>query len=380
MDLIKFSNTVEPTNFNIAVPIEGYLSVSWIERYRKEGEFTIEARLSSGLRELLPLGSFISHVDTYEVMVVEDHYIKEPADEDPIIKITGRGIQVLLEQRQVGASINWTSTVMPLTPFVLASNYVFSQALALIQTHAEYPIAWDDYDDIPFVKSVAPYGPGTLVSLEDREIPFGDVHSATLDILGVEDLGLKFVRKHDWNSKYHPGWNLDVNSLFWIHEGEDLSGTVVFSADSGEVDSAEYLWSNKTHKNAAFVYGEHRQMMVEYNPIAPATHENRRVVVVDASDIDKDWDTATTGERTTMENKMERRGRDAIENANQIALTSVDISREKNYRYRESYDIGDIVTVRGSYGEIARMRVVEFAELEDQESFVAYPTLQILDI
>lgn len=58
-------------------------------------------------------------------------------------------------------------------------------------------------------------------------------------------------------------------------------------------------------------------------------------------------------------------------------MQSVDISKDRQYTYRDNYDIGDLVTVLGDYGQSAVMRIVEYAEIEDQTSFVGYPTLAL---
>lgn len=390
IDIIKFESDSEPTNLIHAIAVSGYDSVTWIERYEKAGEFTIEAPLSSGLNHILPLGSFISHTRTFDVMIVEDHDVKETSSGDPMLKITGRSMLALFDRRTVGASMNWTSSVMNLNPFIIANNYVYQQLLTLMSTHAEWPICYDQYDDFPYIKTIAPGTPGTLESLEEREIPFGSVYDEVVKLLAVEDLGVRFVRKHAFPSKFKlvdgpygitPS-DLTTNSFFIIHDGVDQSEEVVFTTQSGVVDSAQYLWSIRNKRTAALVTGAHRQLLAElYSPVSGSDAEfsERRIMHVDGSDIDADWEDANASQRSAMEDRMLRRGLDVLQSNRQIALTSVDISRETNFRYREHYDIGDIVMVRGSYSEGSKMRIVEFAEIEDKNTYVAYPTLQFID-
>lgn len=96
MDLFRFN---DPNTFTSGQTIDEWDSASWTERYRDPGEFEIKAKLSSGLREFLPLGTLISHHKTLEVMVVENHQIAEDVDSDPLLTITGRSLQTLLESR-----------------------------------------------------------------------------------------------------------------------------------------------------------------------------------------------------------------------------------------------------------------------------------------
>lgn len=76
MELFKFTHPTS-TNLTYGVPIHGYTSAMWVERYRVPGEFEIEAPLSSGLQDELPLGTVISHIDTLDAAIVENHEISE---------------------------------------------------------------------------------------------------------------------------------------------------------------------------------------------------------------------------------------------------------------------------------------------------------------
>ncbi len=101
MELFKYIDDLN-LSFIGAETITGIDSVSWIERYREPGEFEINGRLSSGLKTFLPLQSLISHVNTMEIMIVENREITEEIDSDPTIKITGRSFETYLQHRIVG--------------------------------------------------------------------------------------------------------------------------------------------------------------------------------------------------------------------------------------------------------------------------------------
>lgn len=106
MDLFKYKDI---SSFSDGESINGWESISWIERYRDPGAFELKARLSSGLKDFLPIGTVISHAKTLEIMIVENHEVIEDVDEDPSLKITGRSFDSYLEQRVVGANQNWAS-------------------------------------------------------------------------------------------------------------------------------------------------------------------------------------------------------------------------------------------------------------------------------
>ncbi len=80
-----------------------------------------------------------------------------------------------------------------------------------------------------------------------------------------------------------------------------------------------------------------------------------------------------------MRNKMAIRGRQTLKANKEIFLTAADIAVTSTYRYRYDYNIGDMVMIDGTYGENERMRVVEYAEIEDENGESGHPTLRTLE-
>lgn len=373
MELIKYTTTT--TDLVGAVPVSGWDSLMWVERYRDPGEIEIKARLSSGLLEFLPLGTFVTHVDTYEVMVIEDHFIEEEIDEDPLIKITGRSMEVILEQRVIGCANDWSTYWQLYFEYTLASADIPSQAVTMIQDHTQTGIVDNAGDAFPNILADKTTGlTGTITTA--RAMKRQTLHAAVIDLLAQEDYGIRVIRKHPFISPF-PGTG--TNSRFRIHKGNDVSKNVRFGTDTGEIEAAEYLNSLRSYRNVAMVSGSVYEVLVEGDArwTGPDPENlDRRVLLVDGKDIDRDYDdTTTTGERDAMIAKMVARGQEALGKQVTLEIISVDISKNVDYVYREDYDIGDIVSVYGNHGTSAQMRVMEFVEIEDEEGTSAYPTL-----
>ena len=77
MDVIKFTNPTDKTKMEQGIFVEGITSKMWIEKYRDAGEFTFTAPIDSGVKEMLPLDTYVSHMNTGEIMIVENHEINE---------------------------------------------------------------------------------------------------------------------------------------------------------------------------------------------------------------------------------------------------------------------------------------------------------------
>lgn len=358
MDLIKLSSaTANPTELSFGESVSNYQSALWVERYREPGEFKIEAKLSSGLRESLPIDSFLSHLETAEVMIVENHEIKQPEDEDPSITITGRSFTSFLERRQLGDQA-LTNVV---SDYVLASDETWDQAVTLINDHVVDPA---NINGRLIGVDVVHTCSGT-VTTEERTIRPNDVLTSVTDVLKIDDLGLKMIRPTP----------TDDSLYFVVYRGDDISKTVRFSWVRGDLKNVEYFFSNKKYYNRALVMG--RWVQTTYNPTVAVNFE-QRTMLVDASYIDERQPSYPAGLALSLIIAgMQIEGDRALKAQTNISITQADVSDNTNLRFRRDYNLGDLVTVDGDFGSSAVMRVIEYAETEDENGTSGHPSLAI---
>jgi len=364
MELFKFNYVTDPTVLERGEAINNVNSVMWAERYRDPGEFEITGQLSSGLREFLPIGTLISHADTMEVMIVENHEITEEAESDPTIAVTGRSLECYLENRIVG--VNGARTSSTVVEYGLAADWTWNQAVKLINDHIVNTANANDALVNVVAQAIAGTG-GTSVA---RAVSKGTVHQRLLDILAVDDLGVSSIRRNTFTGY---GGN-NTQTVLSIFPGTNKSASVRFSWKSGDLESAEYLFSNKRSKNSALVLGRYVYTMVDTGP----TKYDRRIMIVDADDIDGNLTDPPVGaELTNILAKMVVRGNEALQSQNEITIARADISKITQYQYRRDYNMGDLVTIDGNFGQTQIMRVVEYVEIEDENGSSGHPTLSI---
>lgn len=343
--------------------VNGLTTKMWIERYRDAGEFKFTVSASSGMRDILPIGAFVSHVDTSEIMIVENHEISDQKGKESELIISGRGLETDFEQRVLGSNI-----ALPFSgvvgDYALSSDETWNQAVTMLKDHLYATMLIDDDNAWPYltITTDIPAG-GTEVA---RTIKRADLHKALLDLLAIDQVGVRVIRPT-------PGVE---NTTLLIHKGVDRSSEIVFSYDTGEIESADYLWTNKASKNAAFVSGKWVQVWVD----GAETEYSRRVMQIDASDIDNSYSAVPTGgDLTAVIAAMTQRGTDAIAAKNDISLTKAEVSREVNQNeYRSDFNVGDLVTIQGDYNEVSTMRISEYVEIEDQSGRIGYPTLTMV--
>lgn len=370
MQIFKLNHIRTAPALDQGVPINGADSIMWVERYRDAGEFEIVAKASSNIRALLPLGSLISHTKTLEIMMVENHETQNKPDEDATVKITGRSLEAWLENRVVGAdfySVNPSANLVD--EYTLASNYTPAQAIALVNDFIKIGTVVDANDGLQYLEIVTSLG--NVGTQEERNVPRKDVHAALLEILEVEDLGIKVIRR----TPNPPTNGSATNHRLVVHKGANRKNRVIFSAKGGDLSQIDYFWTNRKLKNDVLVVGRYIETRVSDGSISDY---DRRTLVVDASDIDGWRDAAPTGTALTNTlNRMVTRGRQALRKQKERNIVRADVAPISRFEYRKDYNIGDLVTVSGEDGIRQSMRVTEHAEIIDGTGFSSHPTLEL---
>ncbi|MET0787262.1 MAG: hypothetical protein ABWY25_11225 [Paenisporosarcina sp.] len=369
MDIFKFRNPTISTKMEQGEIINGLKTKMWVEKYRSPGEFKFVANSDVNIREKLPIGSFVSHVDSHEIMIVENHELTETKGRPTEVVITGRGFETFFDHRIVGSNKTFP-TIDAGTEFYLGPDEVWNQAVWLILNHISPTYLIDDTNALLYTAILTDIvDVGTAV---ERTIKRGSLYDRLIELLDIEALGIKIIRPGSWS----PLGPTDENTVVMIHQGSDLTQEVILSYDSGELESADYLWSNQKLKNAALITGKWVETWVS----TVDADYNRRIMYIDASDIDNSFTVAPTG--TDLDDvvfAMQQRGIDILLSQNDIALTKAEVSKEgSRFSYRTDFAVGDIVTVFGDYNETSYMRISEYVEIEDENGRSGYPTLTMI--
>lgn len=376
MDIFKFRHGDTGDWYDGEI-VNGLKSKMWVERYTEAGEFKLVAdRNLLRVKESIPIGSLISHTKTAEVMIVENHEIVESEESDPELVISGRGFETFLENRIVGSNKTFPSSTAA-TDYNLVANYPYLQAILMVRDHTRVDELVDD--DNALLKVLVSSSNSVFPPPVARQVKRGTVYERLLELLNVYQIGIKTRRPMQWL----PLTPLSDNLEMFVHSGLDRTNYCVFSHDTGNIRSAEYLWSIKSSKNAALVSGKWIETWVDDGSV----NYERRAMYIDASDIDNAYTTAPTGgDLTAVVAAMQRRGKDAIARHKTTSLAKIEIETSPSgpQYWRDSYGIfssdtkyyslGDIVTVIGNYGESTTMRVVEYVEIEDENGEVGHPT------
>lgn len=368
MDVFKFNNPNFPTKMEHGELIEGLTSKMWVERYGPAGEFTFVAPLRTNIRTSLPIGTFVSHTETDEIMVVENHELKGKKGEDIEVTVTGRSFETFFENRIVGSNQNFPVT--DIQPFHIDNHYSWNHLVELIQKHILPKYLINDNNALDYISVTHTIEGTSPTGLFPLDYERGSLYEHIQKLLEIDNLGIKTVR---------PGTLDSTNTSIIIHKGVDRSTSLVFSYSSGEIEDINYLFSNKNFKNAALVTGK----WVEYIVEGPEAGIDRRMMFVSATDIDEYFDVLPEGaDLDLVKLALWVRGVDTLKIQNELTLKNAQIAKDSvKYKYKKDYDLGDLVGVSGGYltteTEATKMRIIEHVEAEDSGGRSSYPTLAV---
>jgi hypothetical protein len=341
--------------------------MTWTERYLDPGEFKLVADLSSGLDTFLPLGTIVSHTDTYELMIVENQLVKEEADKSPIVEITGRSLETILEQRIIGArqvdapgdNLLNNVTAAESNPLQQAYNLLVSE-ITTSSPERNLPLIEVVMDANGFIPTIS----------EARKYRKGNVHQQLMELLGMDNLGISCVKANNFGVIGRPD-----KTQFRLYSGANRTGYALFSGIGGDFKSVDILESNKQNKNVAVVTSTYFEVSVALPGPVPSNLD-RREIFVDASDIDGDFDQAPTDANTKnlILDYMRARGRAAIRRNNSFVLSRTDTAEFTHPNFRKDYHLGDLVTVESNFAHQSVMRVTEYTEITDENGTTGHPT------
>lgn len=390
MDVVRLDSSYLPDGL-----VEGYRSMIWSERYFSNGDFEMVTPKIEATRSILPEGSFISLLDTREVMRVETHSIKVSKEGIPELSLTGRTAETVLEGRAALAGVYRE-------PWSAMKNYTTAEILAyylwtyLVENAGQDPSrVGGTHNAIDAIANLRVTDSSTLVeAVKEWSLQEGEVFTMLKDILALGQLGIRGIRppgttgnvitfdtsggstRGDVSRTSTPdisGLRLDVyNGLDRTRFQSDRE-SVIFHYDAGHIVEPSYLFSIQNWKTSALVGSSIGNLEVwpetgTTPPGTPPTGLDRRVLYVDGGtqgDTDLAIFTASVIQKGMVELAKHIRS----------ILFDGAISPDSPYIYGSHYTLGDKVSLMAQYGFEGEMTVAEYVRTQDIDGDRGYPTL-----
>lgn len=345
--------------------VDQYESFIWTERKSAYGDFELVVRSDRGMRALFSVGTRLAILRSSRVMVVETVENSTDNDGNVMLKVSGRSLEALLEDR-----VNQSSTI------AAGTAVEFSEVQGTPGNIARF--FFDEFcrdnvavpaDNFPFLVAGSLYPAGSIPEPAD-EILFryenASIYDTIKKICDVYNLGFRLVRNGDESELY-----------FDVYTGDDRTSqqtanpAVIFSPGLDNLSNTTELTSTAKLKNVAYVFGKFGSRIVYANGVDPSTSGfERRVLVVNASDIDLPVGAA-------LDAALDQKGLEELAKYRVVLAFDGEIPQFGSYEYGVDYDLGDLVEQRSVDGTATNMLVTEQIFISDGEGERAYPTLTI---
>lgn len=345
--------------------VDRFESLIWTERFRAFGDFQLTLNSTLENRSRFPPGVRIAINESYRVMTVDTSEDTVDAEGRKILKLSGRSLEALLEDRVARPALSdlttaakWKLTGLP----VAIAEKIFHDICVLG--------VLDPGDIIPSViEGSAIFPPDTIAEPSDPviyEIDPMTVYKAIKDICDVYDIGFRLVR------------NLDTGQLYWdVYTGSDRTTgqstlpSVVFSPDLDNLQNTTELTTIALYKNVAYVISPVGHSVVYPLNVDPTVAGfERRVLLVNANDI-------TDPDLAINQAQRIQRGKEELSKNRRFSAFDGELNQHAQYKYGTHYNLGDLIEQRNIDGATNVMQVVEQIFASDSEGERSYPTLAI---
>lgn len=343
--------------------VDKFESLIWTERFSEIGDFELIINSTRETRSQFLTGTRLAVNTSYRVMTVEIVEDTTDADGKHVLKVKGRSIEAMLEDRIARGSHNNTA-VEPTwnlsgTPGDIA-RFIFQKICV------EGLLSLDDI--IPFMTAGNIMPNDTLAESSTPitvEIPPESVYDSIKNLCDIYDLGFRLIRNFDMSQLY-----------FNIYAGSDRTtrqralNPVIFAVENDNLQNTTELENAEKAKNVAYVYSDHGSAIV-YGDGVPSDVDgfDRRVLLVEVTDIE-----ATTPD---IPGVLAQRGKEELSKSRVFTAFDGELNQRGSYRYGVDYNLGDIVEMRNEDGIITYKRVTEQIFVHDIEGERNYPTVSM---
>lgn len=363
MDLYVLDNDLRRVDI-----FDAYSSMVWAERVLPHGEFELETADTPRAREVFRVGRMLAIQKSNRVMIVESVSVMNK-DEERKLRVLGRSAERWFEDRVAapgilptadaeGNEVLWKFSGTPQQTI----REIAKKSLILDQTDAQSHI-------LPITDTT--YGSILVTETAEFQIKPNQADKLMNDIAEVYSIGWRLVRFEDGSALDFQVFTGDDRTT-----GQTVFSPVVFSEELGNLTNVNTIESSKEYKNVAYVFGKKASAIVYADNVDPAiTGNERRVLYVDASDLDDDIQPGPE-----LEKALRRKGLDELAKRRPVLAFDGEADKYSGYVYGQDYNLGDRVEFRDQFGNRNTMIVTEQVFIVDGEGARSYPTLSYHDI
>ena len=368
--------------------IDTYSSAIWAKRYNDIGDCELVISASTENFRKIKECKYIARNDDDMVCKIKKVELQTDEENGDQLILTGNDITDILNQRIVIKQTNFNG---------LVEDY--------IRTLINDSIIKPTNADRKIKNFVLSNKKGFSETIREQ---------VTYDNVG--DKIQKLCKQYGW------GYKVTVNNgnfIFALYKGNDISSYITFSHNYDNISTTDYSKDDSNIKNIALVAGEGEGVARKTITIGNGIGIDRHELYVDARDVSSeiDYDELITnypngqqkvinnviyyqvngsniailtkndaGEITNvqlcnniyMEN-LKNTGYEKMSEYASITSFAGEIIVGMSYKYKEDYNLGDIVNIVNEYGISINVRISEVIENQDDNGYTMEPTFENIE-
>lgn len=345
-------------------------SIIWHSKYYGVGDFEIYAAATETNMSLLQVGYYVTRQNNEEVGIIEKTTITFTVKDGYMIAATGRFAKSILDRRII---YKLSETVN--TPTILSGNV----EIAVRQTVLDNAIScsFDSRRNIPILGLAALKGFTPILVDENgnpaqKQVSYQNLLEYTDGVLQEYGLSANVIY-NDSNKKL----------LYAVNQGADRSTDntdgnepIVFSIEYDNLNSSNYLYDEKSLKNAALIGGAGEGLERFYTLLTGGKNGLQlREMFVNASSVNRKYkdDNDQEHQYTNAEYRamLNQKGQEQLQThiVNETFTGDINVSFGV-WIFGVDYFLGDIVTVQDNYiNKYVNTRITEVTEVQDEKGY-----------
>lgn len=327
--------------------LDTFFSLRWVRRYHRAGEFELHCPLNAHTLELLQRENIIWKQGDEEAGFIKYRQLGQDAQGQETLVLKGDFLTGYFDRR-----IIWGQEILNTTTEVAMRT--------LVEHHAVTPT--DPDRAIPLLEL------GDLQNFEetvDYQTSYENLLEELEKLSNLSGLGYRIAV--DLTNK---------KLVFQVYKGRDLTASqstnppAIFSNEFENVLEQEYIDSLHNYRNVALVAGTGEGVDRKLITVGTGTGLNRFELFVDARDLREEDEEGNPIQEADYLEMLKSRGQSKLTECADLQTFESRINVRSNLRYKEDFDLGDIVTCTSKkWGVTIDARITEVEEIYEQNGF-----------
>lgn len=319
--------------------IDTFISLIWCNRYYDIGALDLEVEATEKNLQLFKKGNYIVREDDDMICRIEALQLDTRDDNDNVLIVGGEDCKKILTQRIIADTINFRGTFNDYIKRMIAENVI--------------------NPTIPNRKI------NNFQYVDSKEFADPIIQTVTYDNLAEKIISLC--------RSFLYGWKVYLeNGAFKVKLFKGVEKPIVFSVENDNLFSSKYLQDATKIKNTALIGGD-------------GEGANRKTVWFGTSvGLDRyemfinDSESSAGVEDIEYFTKLKSKGAEEIAKNGEIISFEGEIDSLHN-KYKEDFNIGDIISIKNNIGIQTNARITEVIETWDKDGYSIEPKIEYLE-